>query len=130
MTHDVFGFGVAGRLLMQQLDARHALAFFGRLDAIGENNQAGPDLERPEQREAQANPAGRELVQIQSRAMEEVTLDPRQRMRWRGEEAVVGLAPETKDADEADPRSPITHALAGGDACQVHAAAEAHEHQG
>ena len=47
MTHDVCGFGVAGRLLMQQFDARHALPFFGRLDAIGEDDQPGSNLERP-----------------------------------------------------------------------------------
>ena len=69
---------------MQQLHGGHALAFLGRLDAIGENDQSRADLERPEQREAETNPASRELVQVQGLAVEEV------------EEAVVGLTSEPK----------------------------------
>jgi len=41
MSHDVFRFGVAGRLLVQVLNGGHLLALLGRLDAVGQTDQAG-----------------------------------------------------------------------------------------
>jgi hypothetical protein len=88
MTHDVFGFGIARRLLVQEFHGGHALPFFGRLDPIGENDQARADLKGVEQAKAQAYPTGSEPIQIKPRAVEEM------------KKTVVGIPPKVQDADK------------------------------
>ena len=54
---DPTGFGVAGRLLVQELHAWHAPPFLGSLDAIGQTDQARVDLKWAKQDKAQTHPA-------------------------------------------------------------------------
>ena len=105
MAHDVFRFGIAGRLLMQLLTAGMQLALLGSLDAIGETDQAGAGKHGLEQHQTQPHPAGGELVQIESLAVEQM------------KEAVVCLAAEAQNADIA------------GNPGQIGPATEAHQGQ-
>ena len=89
MSHDVFGLGIARRLLMQKFHSRHAFPFFGGLDSIGENHDARGHLKWAEQSKAEANPAGSKRVQIKALTVEEM------------EKAMIGLAAKVQDTDEA-----------------------------
>ena len=80
VTHDVLGFGVARRLLVQEFHARHTLAFLGCLDAIGQTDQARVDLKWAKQDKAQALPTRCQYVQVQAGAVKEM------------KKSVVGLA--------------------------------------
>ena len=105
MAHDVFRLGIAGRLLMQALDGGHQLALLGRLDAVGQADQAGARSDRREQCQAQFHPAGGELVQIESLAVKQM------------QEAVVGLGAKAENPDIA------------GNPGQIQPATEANEGQ-
>jgi len=72
MPHDVFGLGVAGRLLVQPLDRGHLLALFGCLDAIGNTDQVRANAEGLEQRGTEAHPKSGELIQIKALAVEQM----------------------------------------------------------
>ena len=89
MAHDVFRFGIAGRLLVQALDGGHQLALLRRLDAVGQADQAGACTDGREQRQAQFHPAGGELVQIESLAVKQM------------QEAVVSLGTQAENPDIA-----------------------------
>jgi hypothetical protein len=86
MTHDVFGLGVAGRLLVQPLDRGHLLALFGCLDAVGNTDQAMTNAEGLEKLGTETHPKSGELIQIKPLAVEQM------------EEAVVGpvISPRTR----------------------------------
>jgi hypothetical protein len=66
------GSGVAGRLLMQQLDTGHALALLGRLDPVSQADQALSDLKGAKQHQAQAHPAQRQDIEVQRLAVKEM----------------------------------------------------------
>ena len=51
------------------LHARHAFAFLGRLDAIGDANQTRTDLQWTKQLKAQAHPAGGQDTTVQGLAV-------------------------------------------------------------
>ena len=72
MTHDVLGLGVAGRLLVQILDTRHAFALLGCLDAISDADQARADLQWTKQHQAMAHPARCQDIEVHSLAVKEV----------------------------------------------------------
>ena len=103
VAHDVFGLGVAAGFLVERLHPRHLPPLLGGLDAIGQEDQTAPCLERGEQGQGEPDPALGEEVQVQGVAVEQA------------KEAGIGGGLEPEDADEA------------GHAGEVHAAAHAHE---
>jgi hypothetical protein len=65
MSHDVFGFGAAIGLLMQELDGWHLLAAFGDLDAISDQDQPTVDAHRArEQPQHRLGPQSSEPIKL------------------------------------------------------------------
>ena len=78
MSHDVLGLGIVLRLLVELFDARHLLAFLGRLDPIGQAHDAPRHAHRCEQLQRQRTPQPREHFQIESvrmKQMQQTTVD-------------------------------------------------------
>ena len=63
------GFGVAHRLLVQELHARHALAFLGRLDPIRNTHQARSEIKWPKQDKAETHPARGQDIEVERLAV-------------------------------------------------------------
>jgi hypothetical protein len=61
---------------MEFLDCGHLPAFFGDLEAIGYANETMANPQRGEQFQSQADPAGRECLEDQRRAVEDMQQPP------------------------------------------------------
>ena len=83
------GCGCRGRLLVQHLHARHAFAFLGGFDAIGQQHQTRADLKRAKQLQAKTDPTRGQHIQVQRVAVKQV------------QEAVAGLGGVVQHAHEA-----------------------------
>lgn len=98
---------------MQLLDSGHAFALLCGLDAVGETDQPGADLEGAEQDDAKACPASGENIEVQGRAVEQV------------QKSMVGLATQVQDAHKAgDPG--VVGPAAQAHQCQEHPEKGAH----
>ena len=73
MAEDVFGLGVAFRLLVQFLDSRHLPSGLGYLDAVGQEDGVTPRPPRLplQKRERRPGPEARQALRIEPRAMEQ-----------------------------------------------------------
>ena len=102
VAHDVFRLGVAGRLLMEQLDGGHLAALFRSLDAIGQADQPPARRNGLEQAQTEPRPAAGKCVQVQGAAVKQV------------QEAAIASVAETEEANQAGDAGPLRAAREAG----------------
>jgi hypothetical protein len=102
VPHDVLRLGVAGRLLMEQLDGGHLEALFRSLDAIGQANQPLPHNNGLKQAQTEPRPASGKRVQVQGAAVKQV------------QKASIASIAEAEEANQAGDAGPLRAAREAG----------------